>query len=181
LGLIGRSDEPARIWIETGRSILDSSYYYQAKYMRGNTGWALRGSKEVQDTIFSLVIDQITDVKFNPSYKTLSVLRLWGYPLSFGYADVGVGVGYAKGERSLDCSAITGIIAAIDQCEVKNFSAPGLSAQASFVFGRYAGLGGSVSGFYSKEDSRALLSVVLAFGTFSDHGSRSGALNLGRK
>jgi len=148
-----------RIWVDAGRSILDSSYYFQAKYMNGSKGWALRGTKEVQDTIFTAVFDEVLGREFDPSYNTLGIMRVWGYPLSFGYADIGIGLGYAKGDRAQDCGSIPGLVTVVQEIPV----------QASFALGRYVGLGASVSGFYSPENSRAMLSIVLAFGTFSSH------------
>lgn len=113
------------------------------------------------------VVDKDTGQSVTPRYNTISVLKLWSAHFNKGYLDFGLGMGVGKGTWGEDCEESEGFFND-KHCRIVEGEQLGLPWQASAVFGKYVGIGFSITGFLTHTHSHVTGGITIPLGVFTN-------------
>ncbi|MDN3651479.1 hypothetical protein QWY77_01605 [Thalassotalea ponticola] len=116
-----------------------------------NKGWALIYSKYTNDEFLGAgQYDRESFESLDAKFNVYGVSWVGSAPYSFGYADAGIGVGYATGTWVDNCEKYEqGLWGYSELCDLNDDSGIGIPLHASLSFGKYIGLGVNIDVFLS--------------------------------
>lgn len=141
--------ECSRLWVQPDLGFSGAGLWI--KKTCHNSTLALGVFTYRDEALFSSYVDRDTGLSVSPRVKTLSVLKVWDSSFGWGYADAGVGLGLASGDKAKNCSGEPGFLSTLYSCKIENVTTIGVPLHASAVLGRYVGIGLSVNTFLSLE------------------------------
>jgi hypothetical protein len=156
-----------RAWLQLGSGF--GTFNVQAKVENENSGWAYEAAAYYhEDFLLDSTVDRDNGEELKTMFKVLAVSKLWSAPFSWGYADVGIGLGIGQGSWKDNCSRLDdGGFFKTDECDVKEGTRIGIPLQASAVIGKYVGLGISFNAFIPQDRTHAGFLITVPLGKFT--------------
>lgn len=155
-------------WVELGVGFLDENISLN---IRGEkAGWALKFSN-FNDNLRSasasghIASDRLVEVK--PSFKTIGLTRLWSAPYAWGYADVGVGLGFGEGEWDESCKGELRLKINTSGGCVEEGSMFGIPLHGTVTVGKYIGMGLYFNAFLGSSKQFGSVGFVYSLGKFT--------------
>ena len=97
-----------------------------------------------------------TNKNIEQKIDVVGLLRFISGEAKFGFADVGVGIGIARGKDGYDCvHRATLVDSSVYECTEKEILTLGIPIQVSASFGKYIGLGVHMSFFHGFDGTEA--------------------------
>jgi hypothetical protein len=154
-------------WVQLGSGF--GAYSFQLKTVTENSGWSLEVAGYYPPTMFEdTIIDRDTNKEVDPMLKVLAVSKLWSSPVSWGYADVGFGLGIGSGSWTKKCKEFgSDFLGSNYECDYHEGTRIGIPLQASVAMGKYVGLGLSLNAFVHSEDAQIRILFTLPLGKFT--------------
>ena len=143
---------------------------FKVKIREEHKGWALIYSRYDEGGAFGTTnLSRETFEPINANFNVYGISRFASAPFNWGYADVGIGVGYGDGTWSVNCEYYKGgFFGDSDICDMKDTSTFGIPLHASAAIGKYAGVGVNFDMFISLElDTFFQLGLVVPIGLFT--------------
>lgn len=156
-----------RAWLQLGSGL--GAFNAQAKLESENSGWAYEAAAYYhEDYLLNSTVERGNGKELKTMFKVLAVSKLWSAPFSWGYADVGIGLGIGQGSWKDNCSELEdeGFFKT-DECDVKKGTRIGIPLQASAVIGKYVGLGVSLNAFIQQDRRHASFLITVPLGIFT--------------
>lgn len=141
----------------------------QVKTDSENSGWAYEAAAYYhEDFILSTTVERGSGKQLETMFNALAVSKLWSAPFSWGYADIGIGLGLGHGSWKENCSEVGDeAFSKTDECDVKEGTRIGIPLQASVAIGKYVGLGVSFNAFIQQDNRHASFLITLPLGKFT--------------
>lgn len=159
--------EHDRAWLQLGSGL--GAFNVQAKVENGDSGWAYEAAAYYhEDYLLDSTVERGNGRELKTMFKVLAVSKLWSAPFSWGYADVGVGLGIGQGSWKENCTGLDDdVFFKTDECDVKEGARIGIPLQASAVIGKYVGLGVSLNAFIQQDHKHIGFLIAVPFGIFT--------------
>lgn len=158
-----------RYWLELSAGFAEGETL-KLKARDGNTGWALIHSRYTEDKFLGPAdFNRATLEKLDTEYKVYGVSKFISAPFNWGYAEVGLGLGYGNGSWSENCSDYEKSLFGISQkCDLKEGGTFGVPFHASATLGRYIGIGVNMDVFLTLDRGTiSQVGIVIPFGLFT--------------
>ena len=158
-----------RYWLELSTSFVEGSTF-KLKARDGNTGWSLIHSRYTEDKFLGPAdYNRATLEKLDTEYRVYGVSKFISAPFNWGYAEVGLGLGYGNGSWSENCTDYEeSWFGTSQKCDLKEGGTFGFPFHASATVGRYIGIGVNVDVFLSLERGTvSQFGIVIPFGLFT--------------
>lgn len=167
---------PDFYWLEliNDAGVVDSRLVHQAgvqfKWSDGRNGYAVNALYvDLWDSYL-----RNADETLNTSSFSVNALKLYSRHYRFNYLDAGIGLGVNYGSSLKNCQQFRSderdgrwaSLGNTEYCEVDKGFRVGIPVQATAVLGRFGGVGLSVNGFVSYENSYYSINLTLPFGLF---------------
>jgi len=156
-----------RAWLQLGSGF--GTFNLQAKIADDNSAWAYEAAAYYhEDFLLDSTVDRDDGKELETMFKVLAVSKLWSAPFSWGYADVGLGLGIGHGNWKDNCSKVDDeSFFSTDECDVKQGTRIGIPIQASVAWGKYVGLGLSFNAFVQQDRLHGGFLITVPLGKFT--------------
>lgn len=156
-----------RAWLQLGSGL--GAFNAQVKVASESSSWAYEAAAYYhEDYLLSSTVERDNGNELKTMFKVLAVSKFWSAPFSWGYADVGIGLGIGQGSWKDNCSSLDddGLFKT-DECDVKKGMRLGIPLQASVSVGKYVGLGISLNAFIQQDHRHAGFLITVPLGKFT--------------
>lgn len=156
-----------RTWLQLGSGF--GTWNLQAKIADEDSAWAYEAAAYYHENfLLDSTVDRDSGEELEAMFKVLAISKLWSAPFSWGYADVGLGLGIGQGSWKENCSNVDDeSFFETDECDVKQGTRVGIPLQASVAFGKYVGVGLSINAFIQQDHSHAGFLITIPLGQFT--------------
>lgn len=160
------------VWVETGLGGTGDhgAAMVNIKVGDSKSNWALEYAVYEDQSSFSTYVSRADNSEVEHKSKGLGITKNWTLMGRWGYIDGGLGLGVVKGSWLSDCtldSANSSFLSSVYECSEKSGYRPGIPVHATAVFGRYMGIGLTLSAFLTNEHTHAGVFVTVPFGNFT--------------
>jgi len=158
-----------RYWLELSAGLAKGETL-KLKVRDDDMGWALIHSKYDENKFLGPAdFNRVTLEKLDTEYKVYGVSKFISAPFNWGYAEVGLGLGYGNGSWSENCSDYKETWFGTSQkCDLKEGGTFGVPFHASATFGRYIGIGVNMDVFLTLDRGTiSQVGLAIPFGLFT--------------